>query len=381
MVHFDVSNDWVILIPPEPAAAQKAGADLARIIGLLREQAGLPPKIPALADAFQKAPDDDVPVILFNYGSDGDSGNGFSWRLGMNRLEVYGASGRGLCNGVYDFLAALAVRWPRPGQEELPVPRVSKPGVYSLGSAAGRRQSGTDPAKTRRLVITGKIPFKNREQAVLWAARNRIDALALPLEDPPPAGLAGKFNRNREKLLDLMKDYALIVEAGGWELSLLVPRKNFPFHREMFRMEEGKRVKQYNFCPTSPDTIAVIKREAERYFRQNPEASVFHLWPDRKHELTWCSCPTCRAFTRQEQNRIAVSTAADVLAEIAPKSRISYYENGGEGGGILPRPNMFALRLLPGEAGAEEEGLYLAETIERREIARNTIGVHTTGVL
>jgi hypothetical protein len=371
MVHFDVSKDWVILVPPEPAAAQKAGADLARIIGLLREQAGLPSKTPALAGAFQKAPDDDVPVILFNSIPDKDSGNGFSWRLGMNRLEVHGASGRGLCDGVYDFLAALAVRWPRPGREELPDPVTPNSGVYPLESAAGRRQSGTDPAKIRRLVITGKTPFKNREQAVLWAARNRIDAVALPLDDPAPplAGLTGKVSRTRGKLLSLMKDYALAVEAGGWELSLLVPRKNFVFHREMFRMEEGKRLKQYNFCPTNPDTTAVIKREAERYFRQNPEAAVFHLWPDRNHELTWCSCPTCRAFTREEQNRIAVNTAADVLAETAPQSRVSYYENGEEECGIPPRPNMFALRRLPGEAGAEEDGLYLAETIERRDIA------------
>jgi hypothetical protein len=159
----------------------------------------------------------------------------------------------------------------------------------------------------------------------------------------------------------MAKDYALAVEAGGWELSLLVPRKNFSFHRELFRMEGGRRVKDYNFCPTNPDTIAVIKQEAERRFRENPEATVFHLWPDRKQELTWCSCPTCRAFTREEQNIIAVNTAAGVLAEIAPASRVSYYENSAEPGSILPRPNMFVLRNLPGEAGAGEEGLFLAE--------------------
>jgi hypothetical protein len=213
-------------------------------------------------------------------------------------------------------------------------------------------------------VITGETPLKNREQAVLWAVRNRIDAVVLPLEDKVPvlSGIAGTAGRSRENILRMAKDHALAVEAGGWELSLLVPRKNFSFHRDVFRMEEGRRVKEYNFCPTNPDTIAIIKREAGRRFRENPEASVFHLWPDRKQELSWCSCPTCRAFTREEQNRIAVNTAADALAEIVPSGSVSYYGGSGEEpGSIPPRPNMFALKILPGEAGAEEAGLFLAE--------------------
>jgi hypothetical protein len=365
MVHFDVSKDWVILAMPEPAAAQKTGADLARIIGLLRDQAGLPPKAPPLVDASRETPDESVPVILLNTGPDGDCSNSFSWRLGTNRLELYGASGRGLCNSVYDFLAALAVRWPRPGQEDLPVPPGPRPGAYPLRSAHAYRPPETDPAKRRRLMITAKTLPKSREQAVLWAVRNNIDALALPLEDNVSllAGFSGTLKRNRGKLLSMAKDYDLVVEAGGWELSLLVPRKDFSFHRDVFRMEGGKRVKQYNFCPTNPDTVAIIKREAEKRFRNNREAAVFHLWPDRGHELTWCSCPTCRAFLREEQNRIAVNTAADVLAEIVPGSCISYYENTDEPVSIPPRPNMFALQRLPGEAGAEEDGLYLGENI------------------
>jgi hypothetical protein len=282
--------------------------------------------------------------------------------LGTGRLEIYGASGRGLCNGVYDFLAALGVRWPRPGTEELPAPPpASSPGAYPVKSAKAYHPTDTEAAKRRRLVITEKTPIKSREQAALWAARNRIDALALPLEDKgfPPAGLTG--SRSRETLPGLAKDYDMVIEAGGWALSLLVPRKNFVFHRDVFRMESGKRVKQYNFCPTNPDTMVIIKQEAERYFRRRVEAAVFHLWPDRGQELAWCSCPTCRAFTREEQNRIAVNTAADVLAEIAPESRISYYENTDENAGIRTRPNMFALKRLPGEAGAKEDGLYLAE--------------------
>jgi hypothetical protein len=363
MTNFDVSKDWVILAPPESVIARKAGADLARIIGLLRGQAGLLPKAAVLAVTFRNAPDEREPIIQLNAEPDRDFANGFSWRLSANRLEILGNSSKGLCNGVYSFLTALRVRWPRPGREELPFLPVSMSGAYPLESPIVYWPSETDPAKRRRLVITRETPPKKWEQILLWAVRNRIDALVLPLEDKavPLGNLLTYSLWNQERFLSMAKDYALTLEAGGWELSLLVPRKNFPFHRELFRMDTGKRVKDHHFCPTNPETIAIIKREAERRFRENPEITVFHLWPDRKHEFAWCSCPTCRAFTREEQIRIAVNTAADVLAEIAPESLVSYYGSTGDPGSIPVRRNMFGLRRLPGEAGAEEEGLFLAE--------------------
>jgi hypothetical protein len=362
MTNFDVSKDWVILAPPESVIARNVGADLARIIGLLRGQAGLLPKAAVLSGAFRNALDEREPIIYLNAEPGRDFGNGFSWRLSANRLEIFGNSGKGLCNGVYGFLAALRVRWPWPGQEELPFLPVSMSGAYPLESSTVYWPSEPDPAKRRRLVITKEISPQKREQALLWAVRNRIDALVLPLEDAVSLGnLLTSSLWSQEQFLSMAKDYALTFEAGGWDLSLLVPRKNFSFHRELFRMDAGKRVKDHHFCPTNPETIAIIRREAERRFRENPEITVFHFWPDRGHEFAWCSCPTCRAFTREEQIRIAVNTVADVLAEIAPESLVSYYGSSGDPGSIPVRRNMFGLRRLPGEAGAEEDGLFLVE--------------------
>jgi hypothetical protein len=135
-------------------------------------------------------------------------------------------------------------------------------------------------------------------------------------------------------------------------------------------MEGGKRVRDHNFCPTNPETIALLKTEARRLFSEYPDVLVFHLWPERNAEHLWCSCPSCRAFSREEQNRIAVNAASDALAEINPEAKISYYENTGyehtgESGGnpneVSPRPNTFKLPLLPGEEGAEKAGIFLAE--------------------
>jgi hypothetical protein len=106
-------------------------------------------------------------------------------------------------------------------------------------------------------------------------------------------------------------------------------------------MEEGKRKRKYNFCPTNPDTMRIIQSEGKKYFRAAGDISVFHLWPDK--DAVWCSCPTCRAFTPAEQNRIAVNAAADALASVTPGAFISYREDPGEGGDIPMRPNLFRI--------------------------------------
>jgi hypothetical protein len=114
-------------------------------------------------------------------------------------------------------------------------------------------------------------------------------------------------------------------------------------------MEGGKRQKRINFCPTNPDTIKIIKTEAEKYFRLSKIVKIFHLWPDEGEENSWCSCPSCRAFTPAEQNRIAVNAAADALSAVNSSASISFYESSGEGGDIPLRPNLLRLEKLPAE--------------------------------
>jgi hypothetical protein len=127
---------------------------------------------------------------------------------------------------------------------------------------------------------------------------------------------------------------------------------------------------KHNFCPTNPKTIDLIKKRAAALFRSTLAAAdgapvkppakppagavkaepvrVFHLWPDRGQESTWCSCPACRAFSPDEQNLIAANDAADALAGIDPGARLSYYESS-ELGGIKVRENLFAMKVYPEE--------------------------------
>jgi hypothetical protein len=347
MAVFDVSKDWVILVPALPAA-RKAAEDMARCLDLLRRLAGLSGKRPALLDAEGPAPDDPVPVILLNAGGDAEGERrGFTWRAGTERVEIYGDSPRGLCNGIYDFLSALGIAWPAPGREELPAAPGGSPGervLFPLRDKGAYTASGLPPAEWKRLLVPAGTRYKEIETLIPWAARNRIDALIFSLGDKVFRSRGADIRRRAEA-------YAVIIERGGRDLSLLLPRRLFLFRRELFRMVSGKRVKDGHFCPTNPDTIRIIMGETKKRLRAAGDTRVFHLWPERGKEDAWCSCPSCRAFSPAEQYRIALNTVADALAEAGSPARLSYYQESGEGeeavSGVAPRPSLFKLDELP----------------------------------
>ena len=359
MVMFDASKEWTILIPEDAVHAKKAAADLSRYIGLLMGvNSSRPLKPPVMMDAAGPAPAG--PVIALNSDGLRAEQNGFSWRAKPEQVEIHGESDRGLCNGIYSFLSALGISWPGPGQETLPVPRsvntggsvpegallfplvpdkVNEPSCYKGGNSSAVSWQRFVPSGDKTI---SRI-LKKSEAFAAWAARQQYDALIFPLR----AFASGSTGRKIGLLKKYAGEYGIAVEAGGRDLSALVPRKYFFLHRDFFRMEEGRRKKVHQFCPTNPGTIRLIESEGGSLFRSAKDVQVFHLWPDKGFETTWCSCPTCRAFTPSEQNRIGVNAAADVLAALNPAAVIGYFEKTGEEGNITMRKNTFRMEELP----------------------------------
>jgi hypothetical protein len=349
MADFDILKPWAILISGASGSVNSVALELTAYIEMLRagfqvEQKSLPiinSKDPSAINYMGQSPH-----IVLRSG-DG-KGNGFSWRMDKFRLEIIGESGRGLFNGMFDFLSALGFKWKTPSEEELPHRNSFAPHILPM-----RESENHYNGRKRYLLFNANQ--KKVESWILWAARNRIDALVFPIESKA-------FSVFFEKLTQKAEKYKIEIEAGGWELPLLVPRKYFFFHRELFRMNEGKRDKKINFCPTSPETIQVISHEARKIFLSHPYTRVFHLWPTRGHEREWCSCPSCRAFTAEEQNRIAINTVADVLSRVTPSAVLSYCELSTEQSNIALRNNVIKMTRLLDSAKQEVSGLFFADS-------------------
>jgi len=340
----DFLKEWVIITPPDVSQTEKAAEDLSRCMSILAALNGGNAKPPKVLKAADPEPPETVSIIVLNCENYDSRRNGFAWRAKSQRVEVFGESVRGLCNGIYSFIAAMGISWPAPGQEKLP-----KAGAGLARDNASEPSPSEDknlfPVSFRRFVPSGKKDLKqmleNCEAFAAWAGRNYYDALIIPL---------AAFVSEKEKVKQLEKfagEYGIALEAGGHELSSLVPRKAFFLHRDYFRMEDGKRKKDHHFCPTSPGAIRLIGEEGEKLFRAADGIKVFHLWPDKGAETAWCACPTCRAFTTQEQCRMGVNAAADVLAAIKPDALITFYEKSGEDGKISMRKNTFKMEKPP----------------------------------
>ena len=342
-MYIDFLKEWIIITPPDVPQAKKAAEDLSRCMGILAALNSGSQKPPETVNALDPLPFETVSFIVLNCEEPDSLKNGFAWRARPERVEIFGDSGRGLCNGIYSFIDAMGISWPEPGQEKLP-----RAGAGLSCDSASESSNSDEEAQVvlyRRFVPSGKkelgVMLKDCEAFAAWAGRNRYDALVIPLE---------AFVSEGQKLKQLEKsagEYGIALEAGGHELSSLVPRKAFFLHKDYFRMEDGKREKDHHFCPTSPGAIRLIGEEAEKLFRAADGIKVFHLWPDKGAETAWCACPTCRAFTTQEQNRMGVNAAADVLAAINPDALITFYEKPGEDGKIPMRKNTFKIEKPP----------------------------------
>jgi hypothetical protein len=163
--------------------------------------------------------------------------------------------------------------------------------------------------------------LKNSEKFVRWAAGAGYNAVIFPL-----AVLATKSAA--KKLAGFAAAAArhnIAIEAGGREITSLLSRRHFLLHRDYFRMEGGRRLPDHHFCATSPGAIKLVSGKAEKLLGAVLETGalagatieVFHFWTDKDAEALWCACPSCRAFTSREQNRMAANAVADVLARLS----------------------------------------------------------------
>lgn len=329
MREFDVSKDWTILAPTENLAAR----ELARLLGELRGKAI--PIVPADAPA----PPETTPVIVLNAG---DSSNGFSWRAGEDRVEIYGDSPKGLLNGAYDFLSALGFAWEAPGGVRFP--RTAK--------------NGGAPAPTRfPLARSGAYQKASDGTAVVERARGEAPADAVRRAAWAKADAVRLGRRLDGELWRMAGEYGLVVEADGPRAGSLLPKLLFPFRPDLFRMERGRRRTDLCFCPTNPKAAAAAARRAARYFRRFPHADAYRFAAAGSSGRALCSCPACRAFTPAEQAIMAANAVAAGLAEASPDARLVLEIDIAEDAGsvILPRANLL-LRRHPPDADQRPRG-------------------------
>lgn len=345
MTNFDPGLDWAILAAFDCPAAE----ELAKGMLHLRALCGLPATRPEILDANGPAPAEDRPIFVLNCEMDHPAGpdgapRGFSWRSGEGRFEFYGDSRHGLMNAIADFFDALGLWWPGPGE----APRLAGgPGITL--ERPGRYDEGSGERLCMAVPVALCARWGGRENVRLgceiieWAARIGFDAVLVRTDTRAQAFQAAPeqvWDRISAQLFETAERCAIALEAGGACMDKLIPRAPFRRHKDWYRMKEGKRLADHNFCPTTPAALAAVAANAVERIVRFGSVDTVHLHGSGNPQDDWCHCPSCRAFSPQEQELLALNAIADALETAGLSTSLALPEDRDEStdpGAIKPR--------------------------------------------
>jgi len=152
---------------------------------------------------------------------------------------------------------------------------------------------------------------------------------------PPPGG--ARANETLQSLLDLHREsgfrallrqadaMGLAMECEMHALSWLVPRSMAAEHPDWFRMDEaGRRVADFNLCPSNREAMAYLTARAEELARLLPaETHRYYFWPDDVSRAR-CHCPACEGLSASDQQLIAVNAMTEAIRREIPDARVAY---------------------------------------------------------
>jgi hypothetical protein len=309
MQRIDLGAGWYIVCASSHPVASLAAVELAEVLR----------RITGRHFAIVGERSGSALSIVLSHG-DG-AGDGFRWQVTARQVDLQGDSPRGLLYAAYSWLEALGCRWVAPGPDGERLPQ----GVHLDLSADAVRES---PLLPGRCLIVGHAAFmQDVEDWIVWAARNRLNTLFVHVTAEPLAlGAAPESQWQAQKgvAVTLARRRGMTIEHGGHGLSALLPRRLFRQVPGAFRYHGGRRTPDRNFCPSSPEGLAVIRRNAQAHFRAHPEVDVFHLWPDDIPGGGWCACESCRRYTPSEQALLAINAVAEALEEVDPHAQVAF---------------------------------------------------------
>jgi len=111
------------------------------------------------------------------------------------------------------------------------------------------------------------------------------------------------------------------AHAMGW----LLPRSLFAVKPDWFRMDEnGKRVSDFNLCPSQPEALDYVAARAEQLARLlNVDSNRYFFWLDDVSNCS-CHCEKCRALSVSDQQLTVVNAMLRGIRRYRPDAKISY---------------------------------------------------------
>lgn len=237
--------------------------------------------------------------------------DGFAIVPAAGGYQIVSRCVRGLVYGVYGLLESLGCRWYFPGVEgeHVPLRPASPPG----------RMIVENPDTSHRSVVafwdrTGAGRQERIRENLDFAVRSRYNRFYLHW----PQGLRSAMN--------LARDHGRGMEIGI-KLHIarqLLPTRLFSSHPEWFRLQDGKRTRDYNLCVSNPQALAEVTRNAQKLTESmDVDITDYSYWQDDVPNA-WCQCPSCSRLSSSEQNLRLMKAILKGVKAHTPRGQVSY---------------------------------------------------------
>ena len=260
--------------------------------------------------------------VAFELVESGAAGEGFRWEATADAVTLEGAGRRGLLHGAFGLLAALGLRWPWPGRAV----RVA------TGPPAVAETVEDEPVLPERCLVLGhRAVLEAGEEWIVWAARNRLNAIFVhvgPGRAPVGAAPEALWQERRARLVGLARDRAMTIEHGGHLLGDLVTAEVLA--RAARELEGG--------APAGG--VEALQAAVSAHARAHPEADVLHLWgADTAAGAASAAASSERALRLTN----AAAAAVERIGPAATVASLAYHDTLALPTGTRPRDNVCLL--------------------------------------
>lgn len=265
-------------------------------------------------------------------GGRGVRDDGYRLRVTENGIAIAACEAKGILNGVYRLAEDLGYLFLFPGVEGewLPTGKTARPAARFGDIRANPRFSH------RGVYYLPSVADYPLEEWLRFYAKLRFNAV---------------HNHGSNICWPGVEKLGLRCEAGGHGLSSFVPRDQWAKKPQLFRMPQpedfgGKRVNDYNFCVTNPETRRSIRAAYRARLREATGLYSLHFYADDLPGGGWCLCPSCRALPASDQNLLVMRYLAEAVREEGLSMRVpcvAYHDTLFPGANLRPPPECFLL--------------------------------------
>lgn len=225
-----------------------------------------------------------------------------------NAAYITSKLARGLLFGVYALLEHWGCRWlyPGPAGERLPsleleleLESVGSEQVHIVQSPHFELRSITDGAP--KTAANGWA--EEMMELVDWSCKNKLNSISIH-NDP-----CGRYDGIKQ-VSQAIKLRGMRYEFGGHGIHHQIDRSLYEQNPEPFRMKEGERRKDGNFCVSNAEALGTIVNSARNVLASQPDVDILHLAFDDSYGGSWCECASCAPLSAFQQQLHVINTLA-----------------------------------------------------------------------